>query len=181
MQHIMKKTSVGLFGLLLGVGAIGCTSDMVDSEGNVKASVTGGSSTDFDIQKFGVKTDKGEIVPYLKVAGRAGNTIPDEPNEIFAYVFVTDAGIFAVASHEFIDDDEQTPPPPAPEWHGHKVTLDANNCITSITEQGSASLDNKHVSVTGTGATSVSTVLTARLVAANGQVCVTDVFDSQSL
>ena len=136
-----------------------------DSQGDV----TNGDPN-FDIKKFGMSN-----VPYVDVYGKAGGTTVNDGDTIYAYVFVTDAGIFAVTSHGGIEDstevgdDEQ--------FHGHLVTLDANNCLTGVFENGVAALQNKRVSILGTGATTVLAILTAQLnLSASG--CVTAVFDS---
>jgi len=134
-----------------------------------------GDSTnpDFDIRGAGVD-DNGD--PYIRVSGDAGGTTSDTEGIIFAYVFFTDAGIYAVTSHGGIedstevDDDEQ--------YHAHLVTLDENNCVTSIEEDGNAVLHNKRVTVTGTGATEVNQVLTVELTASDDGICVTEVFDT---
>ena len=65
-------------------------------------------------------------------------------------------------------------------WHVHQVTLDANNCISSINDNGTAALTEKRVFVVGSGASSVSSVLTARLTVSGGNVCVAQVYDSMS-
>jgi hypothetical protein len=131
------------------------------------------ANPDFDIKGAGID-DNGD--PYIKVYGDAGGTTSDTEGIIYAYVFVTDAGIYAVTSHGGIedstevDDDEQ--------YHAHLVTLDANNCVTSIAEDGNAVLHNKRVTVTGTDATEVDAVLTVELTASDDGICVTEVFDT---
>ncbi len=131
------------------------------------------TNPDFDIRSAGID-DKGD--PYIRVSGVAGGTTSDTEGTIFAYVLITDAGIYAVTSHEGIEDstevgdDEQ--------YHAHLVTLDENNCVTSIQEDGNAVLHNKKVTVTGTDATQVNTVLTVELTASDDGICVTEVFDT---
>jgi hypothetical protein len=127
----------------------------------------------FDIRRSGIDDDGN---PYLMVYGDAGGTTSDTEGTIYAYVFVTDAGIYAVTSHGGIedstevDDDEQ--------YHAHLVTLDDDNCVTSIEEDGNAVLRNKRVTVTDTDATEVNAVQTVELTASDDGVCVSDVFDT---
>jgi hypothetical protein len=130
----------------------------------------------FDIKNAGVD-DSGN--PYISVYGVAGGTKSDTAGTIFAYVFVTDAGIYAVTSHGGIEDstevgdDEQ--------YHAHLVTLDANGCVTSIAEDGEAALHNKRVTLTGTDATEIIAVQTVELTASDDGICVTEVFDTAGL
>jgi hypothetical protein len=58
------------------------------------------------------------------------------------------------------------------------VTLDQNNCIPSIKEDGNAVLQDKRVIVTGTDATEVNAALTVELTASDEGICVTEVFDT---
>lgn len=137
------------------------------------------TNPDFRIVDFGVNKGQGGPTPFITVAGEAGGTTPGQGStNIYAYVFVTNKGIFAVASHSFIDSGEQTPPPPDLIWHAHKVTLDGSGCITSITDDGEASLSGNTVSLTGTQANKVDAVLTAKLTVSEAGVCVDEVFDS---
>lgn len=130
------------------------------------------ASPDFTIETFGIVDGN----PSLTVKGTAGGTTPDKANEILAYVFFTNKGIFAVTSHQSEDSSEVQNDI---EWHAHKVQLDDNNCVTSLKEHGKAVLDGNRVSVEGTGASTVDKVLTALLVAKNNNVCVEKVYDSQ--
>ncbi len=131
------------------------------------------TNPDFDIRGAGID-DNGN--PYIRVSGDAGGTTSDTEGIIFAYVFVTDAGIYAVTSHGGIEDstevgdDEQ--------YHAHLVTLDEDNCVTSIEEDGNAILHNKRVTVTGTDATEVKAALAVELTASDDGICVTEVFDT---
>ncbi|MDQ3885103.1 MAG: hypothetical protein M3239_06630 [Thermoproteota archaeon] len=58
------------------------------------------------------------------------------------------------------------------------VTLDQNNCIPSIKEDGNAVLQDKRVIVTGTDASEVNAALTVELAASDEGICVTEVFDT---
>ena len=63
--------------------------------------------------------------------------------------------------------------------HAHKITLDKNNCVSSLKETGTADLSGNTVKVLDTGASKVNSVLTAKLTVNNNHdICVE--FDSQS-
>jgi len=55
------------------------------------------------ITDFGIDGDGN---PFLTVKGTAGGTVPDEKGDIYAYVFFTDDGIYAVTSHPGIEDSD---------------------------------------------------------------------------
>lgn len=129
-------------------------------------------NADFDIKKFGINSDGN---PYIDVYGQAGGTTVNDGDTIYAYVVVTDAGIFAVTSHGGIEDSTEVVDDV--EFHGHLVTLDGDGCLTSVLEDGTAIIHNKRVAVSGTGATSILGALTAELTISSGG-CVTAVFDS---
>jgi hypothetical protein len=130
------------------------------------------ATQDFKIETFGIVDGN----PSMTVKGTAGGTTPPD-GEIFAYVFFTNKGIFAVTSHPGIEDSDEVGDDE--EWHAHKVQLNEQNCVTDLTEQGKAVLDGNTVSVDNTPATEVTQVLTAHLLVENGEVCVDEVFDSQ--
>jgi hypothetical protein len=141
----------------------------------ITASSVHAASPDFRIKNFGIDNDGN---PFLTVQGTAGGTIPDQKGDIYAYVFFTDDGIYAVTSHPGIEDSSEVQDDA--DWHAHKVKLDDKNCVTSLKEDGEAALDGDTVSVKGTDATSVDKVLTAVLSAEKkGGVCVAHVFDSK--
>lgn len=136
------------------------------------------ASPDLTITDFGIDDDGN---PFLTVKGTAGGTIPDETGDIYAYVFFTDDGIYAVTSHPGIEDSSEVGDDA--EWHAHKVQLNDNNCIVpnSIEEDGKASLDGNTVTVEDTDADSVDNVLTAVLSAEKkGGICVAKVFSQDS-
>lgn len=99
---------------------------------------------------------------------------------IYAYVFVTDAGAYAVTSHPGIEDSSEVEDDE--EWHAHKVTLNDDSCITGdIEEDGNAALDGSTVTVEDTDADSVASVLTAVLSAEKkGGICVVKVFSEDT-
>jgi hypothetical protein len=133
------------------------------------------ASPDFTIETFGIDDDGN---PFITVKGTAGGTVPDETGDIYAYVFFTDDGIYAVTSHPGIEDSDEVGDDE--EWHAHKIKLNDKNCITDLKEDGNAALDGNTVTVEDTDASSVDKVLTAVLSAEKkGGVCVAHVFDSQ--
>ncbi|MGQ0798072.1 MAG: hypothetical protein ACT4OI_09475 [Methanobacteriota archaeon] len=137
-------------------------------------SAGGKHAPSFQITSFGMSGGN----PSLTVQGVAGATIPNAVGDIYAYAFVTAAGIFAVTSHPGIEDSTEVGDDVI--WHAHQATLDGT-CVTSINDNGVASLSGNTVVVTGTGASSVSAVLTAVLsVNDEGGVCLRHVFSSMS-
>ncbi len=139
------------------------------------APIVHAASPDLTITDFGI--DDGDN-PFLTVGGTAGETVPDETGDIYAYVFFTDDGIYAVTSHTGIEDSSEVDDDA--DWHAHKIQLNNNNCITDLKEDGNAALDGDTVSVEDTDASDVDKVLTAVLSAEKkGGVCVAKVFDSQ--
>jgi len=134
------------------------------------------ASPDLTITDFGIDGDGN---PFLTVKGTAGGTVPDETGDIYAYVFVTDDGAYAVTSHPGIEDSTEVEDDE--EWHAHKVTLNDDNCVTDIEEDGNAALDGNTVTVEDTDAGSVDSVLTAVLSAEKkGGICVVKVFSQDS-
>lgn len=143
------------------------------------------ASPDLTIDEFGIEGGN----PILTVKGTAGGTVPDEEGDIYAYVFFTDDGVYAVTSHPGIEDSDEVGDDE--EWHAHKVTLDGDSCVTSLEEDGNALLDGNTVTVEDTDAEEVSEVLTAVLSAEkkgegdndigedDTAICVAKVFDSQ--
>jgi hypothetical protein len=130
---------------------------------------------DFEITSFQIN-GKGNLRMYVE--GVAGGTTPHHAgaeNLIYAYVFLTDAGIYAVTSH-MGEDSHQVEHDI--EWHSHLVELDENNCITSITDAGKANLHKNRISVMQTDATILTGVMTAELTANDDGTCVTKIFDS---
>jgi hypothetical protein len=134
---------------------------------------------DFKIKQFGIH----DQTPFLTVEGKAGGTKASNHNTILAYVFETNHGIYAVTSHFGKDTSAQSGPNDL-RYHAHLVTLNSQNCITSIThneEGGVAKLNGHTVKVLDTDATKVNKVLTARLtISDNHRICVDKVFDSKS-
>ncbi len=126
----------------------------------------------FDITSKGVDPQGN---PFMKVKGIAGSVIPLQKDKIYAYVFITDKGVYAVASHSIEDSTEVRSDL---QWHAHKVTLNTANCITAITEDGDASLQGQTVKVLNTDKPiKLQNVLTAELTIGSSGPCVTKVFD----
>lgn len=111
-----------------------------------------------DDDNFGIDGDGN---PFLTVKGTAGGTVPDETGDIYAYVFITDDGVYAVTSHTGIEDSDEVEDDA--DWHAHKVQLNDENCVTDLQEEGNAALDGKTVTVEDTDATEVDDVLIAVL------------------
>lgn len=111
----------------------------------------------------------------LTVDGTAGGTTSDVSQAalVYAYVFITDAGIIAVTSHE-AEDSAQVGNDL--EWHSHRVTLDGSFCVTGIEDFGKAKFHDNRLTVSQTGITQVVGALTAELTIDEG-VCVSQVFD----
>ena len=132
----------------------------------------------FTIQSFGIVDKK----PSMTVQGIAGSEIPNMPDsgewEIFAYVFFTNDGIYAVTSHPEIEDSIEVKNDS--DWHAHKVQLNDENCIIDRNEKGKALLDGNTVSVQQTKATAVTKVLTGEFAADEGKdACLEGLFDSK--
>jgi hypothetical protein len=155
-------------GLIIGTSnAFAASGDNSNNDFNIK---------DFKITTFGIQNHN----PFLKVEGTAGGTQPSSHNTIYGYVFKTDKGIFAVVSHFGKDSSEQSGPNDL-DYHAHKITLDKNNCVSSLKETGTADLTGNTVKVLDTGANKVNSVLTAKLTVNNNHdICVDKVFDSRS-
>ena len=133
------------------------------------------ADNNFDIRQVGITSD-GNL--RLTVDGTVGGTTPSsssESNLVYAYVFLTDDGIIAVTSHQAEDSNQVGNDL---EWHSHRVTLDSNFCVTSIEDYGKAKLHGDTLTVLHTDATSVDGALTAELTISDGQVCVSDVWDT---
>jgi hypothetical protein len=111
-----------------------------------------------DDDNFGIDGDGN---PFLTVKGTAGGTIPEETGDIYAYVFDTNDGMYAVTSHTGIEDSDEVEDDA--DWHAHKVQLNDENCVTGLEEDGNAELDGKTVTVEDTDATELNGVLIAVL------------------
>lgn len=131
------------------------------------------ANEDFDILSVQAAGD-GNL--RLTVDGTAGGTTPSDASQaalVYAYVFITDAGIIAVTSHQ-AEDSAQVGNDL--EWHSHRVTLDSSFCVTGIEDFGKAKLHDNRLTVSQTGAKEVAGALTAELTIDEG-VCVSKVFD----
>jgi hypothetical protein len=129
----------------------------------------------FDLNAFRMV---GNTVPMLQVEGRAGSVTPDlRSNDILAYVFNTDAGTFAVASHSLEDSVESAVDL---DWHAHRITLNEQGCITGIEETGDAYVKGHLVGVLNSGATQLNSVATVVVTPGESGVCVSRVMDSMA-
>lgn len=130
------------------------------------------NEADFKIKDFGIINGN----PWMIVEGKAGGSTPQNASLVYAYVFVTDNGTFAVMSHSYEDTDEVENDT---QWHTHRVTLDDNNCTASINDNGDTEVSNV-IKVTNVIVTNVSKVFTAEFTHNNtdSSSCVNKVFDS---
>ena len=153
----------------------GIVTILIVGSNSALATIVQFNERDFEIRDFGFK----DGTPWLTVTGNAGGSKPDNASQIYAYAFVTDKGIFAVVSHGVEDSAEVENDT---EWHSHGVTLDANNCVTKLNDDGKAEVTNE-IKVVNTTATKVDKVMTAVLGLnnADAKVCVEKVMDSKNL
>ena len=109
----------------------------------------------------------------VKVKGTAGATIPPKPapghlGQVFAYVFVTDAGLMVINAHwechvlSGCDPTEQH----VSEWHAEFVTVGhvdgfANDCVTSIYGERTATVSGHLAMVNTPEAHKITKVITA--------------------
>ena len=166
-NYLNSKKTLPLTATLIAISAIliaGANSALAQSSLN---------EADFKIKDFGIKDGK----PWLSVEGKAGASKPQNASQIFAYVFVTDKGIFAVTSHGTEDSSEVANDT---QWHSHGVVLSDKNCVTKLNEDGDGEV-NDMIGVANTNATKVDKVMTALLGInnADAKVCVEKVFDSK--
>jgi len=166
-NSLNSKKTLPLTATLIAISAIliaGANSALAQSSLN---------EADFKIKDYGIKDGK----PWLSVEGKAGASTPQNASQIFAYVFVTDKGIFAVTSHGTEDSSEVANDT---QWHSHGVVLSDKNCVTKLNEDGDGEV-NDMVGVANTNATKVDKVMTVLLGInnADAKVCVEKVFDSK--
>lgn len=113
---------------------------------------------DFDIRSFGFTGGN----PYLQVYGHAGRTLATEEEQIFAYVFYTDNGIWAANNHGFGHDD-----PEGDEgniWHSEEIFLNDDGCLTAANNESENRIAGKRVTLIGTEASVINSVATVELV-----------------
>ena len=121
-------------------------------------------------QITGASVSEGTIT--ITTAGKAGINVPDD-DKIFGYVVSTNAGLFIVASHLGIDDDDATGDN---DWHSHSFTLDDDGCIATIDSAGTATLSGNTITIEGTDATSVDSGFFVMLKITEDSICVHKVF-----
>jgi hypothetical protein len=103
---------------------------------------------DFDITDFGINGD-GDL--FITVAGTAGGTTPNDLEDVYAYLWVTNVGIVAVTSHIAEDSGDVGDDL---EWHAHILSV-SDGCVTGETDAGVPVMDGDTITLSGTGATSV--------------------------
>lgn len=114
---------------------------------------------DFDIKSYFIDSS-GNL--NLQVYGLAGRTLPAGSHDVYAYVIVTDNGIYASDSHEAQHADDEQVANKA--WHGHKVVVDENGCLTEIGSfKSQAKMAGSNVKITATGATKILAAQTVML------------------
>jgi hypothetical protein len=114
---------------------------------------------DFDIKNYFIDSD-GNL--NLQVYGHAGRTLPGGMHNAYAYVIVTDNGIYAADSHEAQHADDEQVSNKA--WHGHKVVVAEDGCITEIGSfMSQAKLAGSNVKITATGATQILATMTVMI------------------
>jgi hypothetical protein len=169
--------------LILSAGSVPATNQASAAKSVTDA--TGDATNDdpnFDIESFGL--DKANA--YLEVAGEAGGSLPDSEIAIYAYIFLTSKGTYAITSHHGNDtpgeDHDDL------EWHAHRVVLDGDGCIESITPDGETTLSGNRVTLQAVRVNELYAVQTALLEAHldeedehshdGNAVCVSEVFDA---
>jgi nitrite reductase (NO-forming) len=171
MNHVLRGAAFAV------VASNASTDDDVPPEAKVPSSKSASATVrhDFDITDYGVKGSK----IWMNVDGVAGGTTPTNLSDIYAYVFVTDKGIYAVTSHG-VKDSPQVQNDLF--WHTHKVELDSNSCISKIESTadaaGTALVNGHTVAINGSGASSISQVMAVKLTIADSKICVSGAFDS---
>ena len=134
------------------------------------------NENDFIIKDFGIT----DVSPWLTVEGTAGGSKPDNASQIYAYVFVTDKGIFTVTSGGINDSAEGTNDT---QWHTHGVTLDNKSCVTNLNDYGNAEVSStgNMIRLANVNATKVDKVMTTILGInnADARVCMEKIIDSK--
>jgi nitrite reductase (NO-forming) len=170
MNHVLRGAAFAV------VATNGSTADDIPPEAKVPAKNSASATTrhDFDIADYGVKGDK----IWMSVNGVAGGTTPTSMSDIYAYVFVTDKGIYAVTSHG-AEDSPQVQNDLI--WHTHKVELDSNSCISKIESTadvaGTAMVSGNTVAINGSGASSIDQTMAVKLTIGDKNICVSGAFD----
>lgn len=119
---------------------------------------------DFDIRGYGFAGD--DVI--VQVYGKAGNTLPPVESQGYAYVIVTDDGVWAIDSHE----RQHSTTKQGVDWHAHRVHLGDNpntpgiegeNCVNEVDEVLHAIVKGDKVTFVDTNITIVDLVLTVEL------------------
>ena len=179
---ISAGISMGLAALLFMAGMIPAANPASAAPAPIEDAIgdATNNNSNFDIQNFGVhKTNA-----YLNVVEGAGQTAPEE-GMTYAYVFLTDKGTFAVTSHHGHDTPGEEHEDL--EWHAHKVVLDHDGCIESITPQGESQLGGTTVDLQEAKVKELYAVMTVQLESHTDEedehshseeaTCISEVFD----
>lgn len=123
---------------------------------------------DFDIKQYFIDDD-GAL--NIQLYGKAGRTLPDGMTSVYAYVVVTDDGIYATDSHEAQHAESEGETTTNKAWHGHKVTIKENggpngrDCLVEIGALDAESrMAGSNVKIVGASATRIDMVITTELV-----------------
>lgn len=170
-MNIEKGTAITTILLFVAVGSIVFFNPVVTTNIGATQEESKFNEADFKIKDFGIK----DGIPWLTVEGTAGGSTPQNASLIYAYVFVTDNGTYAVTSHGVEDSAEVENDT---QWHTHGVTLDENTCVGKINDNGNAEV-NEMVKVTNITTTKVERVMTVELTINNedASVCVNKLID----
>jgi hypothetical protein len=122
---------------------------------------------DFDIKQVFLDSN-GEL--NIQVYGKAGGTVPQDMNTVYAYVVFTNDGIFATDSHEAQHSESSGETTANKAWHGHKVTIKPNggpngrDCLVEIGSlDAEARMSGSNVKIIGAHASDITMAVTTAL------------------
>lgn len=114
---------------------------------------------DLDIRSFGMA---GEM-PYIQVYGKAGKSLALGDEQIYAYVVVTDDGIWAVNNHGFGHEDPEGDVGHI--WHSERVFFGGpgNQCLVGADNMSEEMMVGTRVFIVDSGANEVFSAQTVEL------------------
>lgn len=115
---------------------------------------------DFDIRSFGFSGND----QYVQVYGFAGRTLATGDEQIFAYVFYTDDGIWAANNHGFGHGDPEGDAGHV--WHSERVIFDDPDnpkCLVGADNESEQRIAGKRVTLLNTAATEIFKAQTMEL------------------